>query len=149
MTRPCLLAVAVVVLVGCSHSDAPPPAEPTVAAVPAAAPAPCPDVAAQAAKLMAADQIKPIVTSHCVDDRWSVELRKCVLLAKSQQELEPCHKDFTGNQFESLKHDMDAIKTADTSSPSSPTTRPTSAAPPTKPTPAAPDVPPPANSMPK
>jgi hypothetical protein len=146
MTRLRLLAVAVVALVACSHSDAPPPADPTVAAVPAADPAPCPDVAAQSAKLMAADQIKPIVTSHCVDDRWSVELRKCVLLAKSQQELEPCHQDFTGNQFASLKRDIDAMKTADTASPA---TGPTSAAPPATPTPAAPDVPPPANSMPK
>ena len=133
MTRLCLLAFA---LVACSHSDAPPPAEPTGAAVPAADPAPCPDVAVQAAKLMAAAQIKPIVASHCVDDRWSVELRKCVLLAKSQQELEPCHQDFTGTQFESLKRDMDAVKTADT----------TPVAPPT---PAPPAVPPPANAMPK
>jgi hypothetical protein len=102
--------------------------------VPAADPAPCPDVAVQAAKLMAADQIKPVVTSHCVDDRWSVELRKCVLLAKSQQELEPCHQHFTGTQFQSLERDMDAMKTAAT---------------PAKPTPAGPDVPPPANAMPK
>jgi hypothetical protein len=142
MTRLCLLALA---LVACSHSDAPPPAEPAVAAVPAADPAPCPDVAAQAAKLMAADQIKPIVTTHCVDDRWSVELRKCVLLAKSQQELEPCHQDFTGTQFESLKRDVDAVKTADTA----PATTPTAATPPAKPTPATPEVPPPANAMPK
>ena len=142
MTRLCLLAVAVTTLVACSHSDAPPPADPTVAAVPAADPAPCPDVASQAAKLMAADQIKPIVTSHCVDDRWSVELRKCVLLAKSQEELEPCHKDFTGTQFEALKRDVDAAKTADTTA----TTAPTTATPPTKPSP---DVPPAANTMPK
>ncbi|MEP6861771.1 MAG: hypothetical protein ABJE66_14180 [Deltaproteobacteria bacterium] len=146
MTRLCLLAVAVAALVACSHSAAPPPVDPTVAAVPAADPAPCPDVAVQEAKLMAADPIKPMVASHCVDDRWSVELRKCVLLARSQQELEPCHKDFTGNQFESLKRDMDAMKTADSSSPA---TAPTSATPPAKTTPAAPDVPPPANAMPK
>src|ERR1700759_2644595 len=129
MTRLCLLAVAVTALVACSHSDAPPPADPTVAAVPAADPAPCPDVASQAAKLMAADQIKPIVTSHCVDDRWSVELRKCVLLAKSQEELEPCHKQFTGTQFESLRRDVDAAKTTDTTA----ATAPTAATPPTKP----------------
>jgi hypothetical protein len=141
MTRLCLLAF----VVACSHSDAPPPADPTTAAaVPAADPAPCPDVAAQAAKLMAADQIKPIVASHCVDDRWSIELRKCVLLAKSQQEIEPCHDHFTGTQFESLKRDMDAVKTADTTPATAPTTPPLS-----KPSPAAPDVPPAANTMPK
>lgn len=140
MTRLCLLAF----VVACSHSDAPPPADPTAAAVPAADPAPCPDVAAQAAKLMAADQIKPIVTSHCVDDRWSVELRKCVLLAKSQQELEPCHGHFTGTQFESLKRDMDAVKTADTTPATAPATPPANKA-----SPAAPDVPPAANTMPK
>lgn len=142
MTRLCLLAL---VVAACSHSDAPPPADPTVAAVPAADPAPCPDVAAQAAKLMAADQIKPMVAGHCVDDRWSVELRKCVLLAKSQQELEPCHRDFTGTQFESLKRDMDAMKTADTAT----ATTPSTVTPPVVPSPATPDVPPPANTMPK
>ena len=136
MTRLCLLAV----LVACSHSDAPPPAEPTVAAVPAADPAPCPEVAAQAVKLMAAtDPMKPTIERHCVEDRWTVALRKCVLLAKSQQELEPCHKEYAGTQFESLKRDLDAAKTADT----------TPAAPPVAPTPPAPDVPPPANTMPK
>jgi hypothetical protein len=143
MTRQCLL----VLLVACSHSDTPPPADPTVAAVPAADPAPCPDVAAQAVKLMpGSDQIKPVVLSHCVDDRWSVELRKCVLLAKSQQELEPCHKEFTGTQFEMLKRDIDALKTADTAQPA---TVPAKTAPPASPSPAGSDVPPPANAMPK
>src|SRR3569832_2496636 len=82
MTRLCLLAS----LVACSHSDAPPPAQPTVAAVPAADPAPCPDVATQTVKLMPGSEgAKPVIARHCIDDAWSVELRKCMLLALSQQ----------------------------------------------------------------
>jgi len=111
--------------------------------VPAADPAPCPDVATQAIKLMpGADAAKPVIERHCVDDRWSLALRKCVLLAKSQQELEPCHKEFAGTQFASLQHDLDAHKTTDVTS-----TAP--AVPPAAPTPATPDVPPAANTMPK
>ncbi|HET9988378.1 MAG TPA: hypothetical protein VFQ65_07655 [Kofleriaceae bacterium] len=138
MTRLCLFAF----LVACSHSDAPPPAEPTVAAVPATDPAPCPEVAAQAIKLMpGSDQMKPIIERHCVADLWSAALRKCMLLAKSEEELVPCHKEFAGTQRASLEHDLDALKTADST--------PASAVPPAAPTPAAPDVPPAANTMPK
>ena len=134
MTRLCLFAF----LVACSHSDAPGPAEPTVAAVPAADPAPCADVATQAVKLMpGSDQAKPVIERHCISDAWSVELRKCVLLAKTQEELEPCHQQFAGAQFDNLQRDLDAHKTD------------TAAAPPATPQPAAPDVPPAANTMPK
>lgn len=83
----------IVFLVACSHSDAPPPAAPTVA-VPAADPAPCPDVAAQAAKL-APGTDRAVIERHCIADTWSVEIRKCVLLAKTQAELEPCHQPTT------------------------------------------------------
>jgi len=140
MTRLCLLAF----LVACSHSDAPPPAQPTVAAVPAADPAPCPDVATQTVKLMPGSEgAKPVIERHCIDDAWSVELRKCMLLAQSQQELESCQQRFAGTQLANLQHDLDGSSTADTTS-TTPATAPTPAA-----QPVAPAVPPPANSMPK
>jgi len=133
MTRLCLLAF----VVACSHSTAPRPAEPTVAAVPAADPAPCPDVAIQAVKLMpGADRAKPVIERHCIGDAWSVELRKCMLLAKTQEELEPCHQQFAGTQFEDLQRDLDTHKAEAT------LIMPVSQ-------PAAPDVPPAANTMPK
>ena len=143
MTRLCLLAF----LVACSHSDAPPPAQPTVAAVPAADPAPCPDVATQTVKLMpGSERAKPVIERHCIADAWSVELRKCMLLAQSQQELESCQQRFVGTQLANLNHDLDGSSTADTTS--TPPTAPTPAAQPVAPAPA-PDVPPPANAMPK
>lgn len=136
MTRLCLLAF----LVACSHSDAPQPAQPTVAAVPAADPAPCPDVATQAVKLMAgADQAKPVIERHCIADAWSVELRKCILLAQTQAELDPCQQKFAGTQLASLQHDIEANKVPD----------PAAATPATPPAPAPAAVPPPANTMPK
>jgi len=137
MTRLCLLAF----LVACSHSDSPPPAQPTVAAVPAADPAPCPDVATQTVKLMPGSEgAKPVIERHCIADAWSVELRKCMLLAQSQQELESCQQRFAGTQLANLQHDLDGSSTTDTT-PATPATAPTS--------PAQPAVPPPANSMPK
>lgn len=143
MTRLCLLAF----LVACSHSDAPPPAQPTVAAVPAADPAPCPDVATQTVKLMpGSERAKPVIERHCIADAWSVELRKCMLLAQSQQELEPCQQRFAGTQLANLKNDLDGASNADTAP--APTPAPTPAAQPVAPTPAS-DVPPPANAMPK
>lgn len=143
MTRLCLLAF----LVACSHSDAPPPAQPTVAAVPAADPAPCPDVATQTVKLMpGSERAKPVIERHCIADAWSVELRKCMLLAQSQQELEPCQQRFAGTQLANLKNDLDGASNADTAP--APTSAPTPAAQPVAPTPAS-DVPPPANAMPK
>ena len=143
MTRLGILAF----LVACSHSDAPPPVQPTrstAVAQPAADPAPCPDVAAQTVKLMpGSDEVKPVIERHCVADAWSVELRKCMLLAKTQDELQPCQQHFAGTQLESLQRDVGARKPADTTAaPVAP------AAQPVAPTPT-PDVPPPANAMPK
>jgi hypothetical protein len=123
-----------VLVAACSHgSNEPPPAEP---AVPAADPAPCADVADNAAKIMAkkSDQLKTVLAKHCVDDKWSVALRKCGLLAKTEAELEPCHKEFVGTQFESLKQDLGALE-------------PTPAQ--DVPPPPVPTTPPAANTMPK
>lgn len=96
-----------IVLAACSHGTDPAPVDP---AVPAADPAPCADVAANTAKIMTkkSDQLQVVIAKHCVDDKWSVALRKCGLLAKTEDELEPCHKEFVGTQFESLKKDLDA-----------------------------------------
>jgi hypothetical protein len=119
--------VFVLLLAACSHgNNAPPPAEP---AVPAADPAPCSDVADNTAKLMAkqSDQLKAVLVKHCTEDKWSVELRKCGLLAKTEAELEPCHKEFVGTQFESLKKDVEALESTpvqDVPPPTTPTTPP-------------------------
>src|SRR3569832_647997 len=96
MTRLCLLAF----LVACSHSDAPPPAQPPVAAVPAADPAPCPDVATQTVKQMPGREgAKPVIERHCIGVACSVVLRKCMLLAQSHQELESCLQRCAGRQL--------------------------------------------------
>ncbi|MEO8549331.1 MAG: hypothetical protein ABI678_05145 [Kofleriaceae bacterium] len=126
--------VFVLLLAACSHgSNQPPPAEP---AVPAADPAPCGDVADHTAMLLAkqADQLKAVIVKHCTEDKWSVELRRCGLLAKTAAELEPCHQEFVGTQFESLKKDVDALAA-----------KPVQDVPPST----APTTPPAANTMPK
>jgi len=123
-----------VLVAACSHgSNEPASAEP---AVPAADPAPCADVADNTAKLMAkkSDQLKAVLVKHCTEDKWSIALRKCGLLAKSEDELGPCHKEFVGTQFESLKNDLDALETTTVHD---------------VPPPAAPTTPPAANPMPK
>src|SRR3569833_4181316 len=103
MTRLCLLAF----LVACKQSNTPPPAQPTVAAVPAADPAPCPDVATQTVKLMPGSEgAKPVIERHCLGDAWSVELRKCMLLAQSQQELASCQQRFAGTPLANLQHGL-------------------------------------------
>src|SRR3569623_3439656 len=108
MTRLCLLAF----VVACSHSDAPPPAQPTVAAVPAADPAPCPDVATQTVKLMPGSEgAKPVIERHCIGDAWSVELRKCMLLAQTQQARASCPPRFAGTPLAHLQHDLDGSRT--------------------------------------
>jgi len=86
-------------------------------------------------KLMpGSDQAKPAIERHCISDAWPVELRKCVLLAKTQQELDPCRQQLSGTQLDNLQRDLDTHKTEATAAPIAP---------------ASPDVPPAANTMPK
>jgi hypothetical protein len=135
-------ATALALVAACGGSD-PKPVDP---AVPAADPAPCADVATHAMALlgkeMATDAIHEVVVRHCRDDQWSVELRTCMLLAKTQAELEPCQAKFVGTQHESLHKDLDALATGPTVPAGQNVPAVPNAAPP-------PDVPPAANTMPK
>jgi hypothetical protein len=117
------------------------PAKPTVdPAVPAADPAPCTAVAANIVKFidpgMPTDQVHDLIVRHCTDDKWSVELRKCIVTGKGEKDLDPCEHDFVGTQIEDFKRDLEKLE---------PPHKVDSAPPPA----AGSDVPPPPNPMPK
>jgi hypothetical protein len=126
-------------LLGCGGSS-----KPTVdPAVAAADPAPCPAVAANVVKFVDAsiptDKVRPLLEQHCRDDKWSVDLRKCIVTGVSEKDLDGCEKYFVGTQLENFKHDLEKLQA---------TNKPLDAPPPPTPTPS-PDVPPAANTIPK
>jgi hypothetical protein len=128
-----------VVLVACGSS---PPPKPSVdPAVPAADPAPCTEVAANVVKFidpgMPTDKVGELIVRHCRDDKWSVDLRKCIVTGKTEKDLDPCEKDFVGTQIEDFKRDLEKLEPPHRDE----------AAPPVPP--GGSDVPPAANPMPK
>lgn len=128
-------SLVLLVLLGCGSSK---PA--TERAVAAADPAPCPDVAANVVKFVdpsiSTDKVRPLLEQHCRDDKWSVDLRKCIVTGTSEKDLDGCEKHFVGTQLENFKRDLAKLQ---------PTTKPLDTPVPTP----SPDVPPAANTMPK
>lgn len=136
------------VLIACGGSSAP-PADHAVAQ-PAADPAPCADASANAIKFLdkdeapIADKVGAVMTQRCNEDKWSVDLRKCLVTAKSQQELDPCEKFFAGNQLQLFKADLEKLDPANGAS-----AAPTNPPPPPPSAGQAPPVPPAANTIPQ
>ncbi len=104
--------VLAVALAACGGSSTP-PADPTTVAKPAADPAPCEDAAANAvtflAKEMPADKVKVVMVKHCTADAWTVDTRKCLLTAKSIEELDACSKAFTPEQQSAFKQELETL----------------------------------------
>jgi hypothetical protein len=110
------------VVVACSHNEPkpatpPPPAasESKVADTPAAAeadPAPCNEVAQQSIRLSRTSGDTKTVTEmmrrRCSDDRWSLEVRRCLLLANTWDEGLACESKFTEAQKKALDADIRA-----------------------------------------
>jgi hypothetical protein len=132
-------SLLVLALLGCGGSSTP-ASDP---AVPPADPAPCPAVASNVLKFvdpaMATDKVRPLIEQHCRDDKWSVDLRKCIVTGTSEKELDVCEKYFVGTQFDNFKRDLAKLEPANKplDTPPAPTPTPT------------PDVPPAANTIPK
>lgn len=125
-------SLVILVLFGCGSSS-----KPTVdPAVPAADPAPCAAVATSVVRFVDAptDQVRPLLEQHCRDDKWSVELRKCIITGETEKDLDGCDHYFVGSQRESFKRDLVKVD-------------PNNKQPAPPPTPT--DVPPSANTMPK
>jgi hypothetical protein len=131
-------SLVLLALLGCGGSSKP-------AVDPAVAPpdrAPCSDVATHIVKFVdptvPTDKIRPLLEQHCRDDKWSPDLRTCIVTAMSEKDLDGCEKLFVGTQLDNFKRDLEKQQ---------PTQKPLDPPPPT-PTPS-PDVPPAANTMPK
>ncbi|MEO8844657.1 MAG: hypothetical protein ABI591_34280 [Kofleriaceae bacterium] len=132
-------SLVVLALLGCGGSS-----KPTVdPAVAAADPAPCPAVAANVVKLvdpaMPTGQVRPLLEQHCRDDKWSVDLRKCIVTGTTEKELDGCEKLFVGTQLDNFKRDLEQLHA----------TQPHDVPPPVPTSTPTPDVPPAANTMPK
>src|SRR5262245_54626801 len=110
-------AFIVLLLTSCHH-DQPKPADPappanagaSTAAQPADDPAPCEPAVAHSLKLTdnSSPDAKAFLMRHCRDDGWSVEFRKCVLLANTFDEGVGCESKLTKAQLEILTKDAEA-----------------------------------------
>jgi len=124
-------------MIACGSTPAKPTVDPAVAA---GDPAPCAAVAANIVKFidpgMPNDKVSELIVRHCTDDKWSVELRKCIVSGKTEKDLDPCEHDFVGTQIEDFKRDLEKLEP------------PHNAQPPPVPATGS-DVPPAANPMPK
>jgi len=100
-----------VFLLACGSTPTKPTADP---AVPAADPAPCTEVATNIVKFidpaMPTGPVHDLIVRHCTDDKWSVELRKCIVTGKSEKDLDPCEHDFVGTQIEDFKRDLEKLQ---------------------------------------
>ncbi|CAN5115867.1 hypothetical protein BH11MYX1_BH11MYX1_30430 [soil metagenome] len=138
-----LLSVALVACGGGSTA----PTAPSNVAQPAADPAPCEDASTNAVKFldkdMPADKVKGVMMQHCTGDKWSVDTRKCLLTAKSLEELDGCAKQLTPEQQAGFKGDLGkldpgtSVGSGSVGTPAPPQNTPPS------------QIPPPAGSMPK
>jgi hypothetical protein len=132
-------SLVLLALLGCGGSSKP-TSDP---AVPPADPAPCPAVAANVVKFvdpaMSTDKVRPLLEQHCRDDKWTVDLRKCIVTGTSEKDLDGCEKYFVGTQLDNFKHDLEKLEA---------TNKPLDTPPRPAPTPT-PDVPPAANTIPK
>ncbi len=131
--------VLAVVLAACGGSSTP-PTDPSAVAKPAADPAPCEDAAANAVTFLSkdapADKVKVVITKHCTAEAWTVDTRKCLLTAKSVEEIEACAKSFTPEQQTALRHDVETLDAGSGAPATPPANTPPS------------NIPPPAGSMP-
>ena len=110
--------VVVVMVVGCTKNEpkpvAPGPATPLTseAAQPAADPAPCDQAVEHMIKISrTTGDTKPLnemMRRHCADDLWSLEARKCYLLANSWDEGLACESKLSAAQVKSLEDDIKA-----------------------------------------
>jgi hypothetical protein len=136
-----LLAVA---LVACGGPSTP-PSDLSNVAKPAADPAPCEDAIANAGTFLdtarPADKVKGVMMQHCTADKWSVEARRCLLTAKSREELGGCAKSFTPEQDAGVKGDLEKLDASGAGSVGTPPSPPQNTPPS--------NIPPPAGSMPK
>ena len=98
---------------GCGGTTAPPATDPSNVAKPAADPAPCEDASANAVKFldkdMPTDKVKAVMTRHCNADKWAVDTRKCLLTAKSIEELDGCAKRLTPDQGSAFKTELEEL----------------------------------------
>ena len=105
---------AIGLLVACSHNE-PKSAEPVMPAPESSAraeppdPAPCEAVAVAILKTKSdsipENKVRGVIVSHCRDDQWSVEARRCVVTASSDT-VSACWSKFTNAQNEAYAKDM-------------------------------------------
>ena len=140
-----LLLAFALAATGCGGTHPPLATDPSTVAMPAADPAPCEDASTNAVKFldkdMPADKVKAVMSQHCNADKWAVETRKCLLTAKSIEELDGCARSLTPDQQAAFKGDLEKLDPGGGSG-SVGTPPPPQNTPPS-------NIPPPAGSMPK
>jgi hypothetical protein len=111
--RPAALGGLVVVLVACSHGDAPPPAAPR-------GPTACERAAdsmvgAMLARLPAsgspteqADALRRLIRVRCEQDGWSADATRCLIAMQKLDDAAPCAKLLTDGQQAALVRDQEA-----------------------------------------
>lgn len=91
-------------LAACSHK---PPVDPATSEH-----ATCQDAAGRIVSFMdktiPADKATALLVRHCVDDKWTLDLRRCVAAAHTEQELDPCESKFDQAQLDAFRKDLDA-----------------------------------------
>jgi hypothetical protein len=109
--------LAIGLLVACSHNEpkaaTPVPPAPALQSSTRAEPedpAPCEAVAAAILKTKSdsidADKVRGVILSHCRDDQWSVNARKCVVTADTDTGPGACWSKFTDAQNAAFVKDM-------------------------------------------
>jgi hypothetical protein len=73
---------------------------------PATDPAPCSEVAAHELVVMGflPPATKLAIESHCRDDRWSVDARRCIVTATGFDEMSACYDKLTSGQRTAFQH---------------------------------------------
>jgi hypothetical protein len=111
--RPAALGGLVVVLVACSHGDAPPPAAPR-------GPTACERAAdsmvgamlarlpAEGAPTEQADALRRLIRVRCEQDGWSAEVTRCLIAMRTLADAEPCAKLMPDDQQDALARDLEA-----------------------------------------
>jgi len=91
---------ALVLIAACSGSGG------TTVAQPAADPAPCSEVAARELAVMGFLPVatKLAIESHCHDDQWSVDARRCIVTATGFDEMSACYDKLTSAQRIAFQH---------------------------------------------
>jgi hypothetical protein len=103
-------ALALAVVIGCTHPAAPPPTTPPAPTGPdcVTALAHAPDLLTDNAEQR--DQLRTMLVGHCDADHWTVEARACIAQATSHDALHDCARHhLTVDQHDRVGHDIMAI----------------------------------------